>query len=88
MTVWTIPDEAVELSREPSREEMFSFYGWLDLLLRGPATFAAEVAEYFWPQVRSAVTVIDPDAITIEVLVGSITVTALAALPSRLVTLY
>ena len=86
MTVWTVPDDAVELRREPSREGMFSFYGRLELLLRGPAAFAAEVAKYFWPQVRPAVT--DPAAITIEVLVGGITATALAALPRRPVTLY
>lgn len=51
VTVWTVPDEALELRRERNREEVFSFYGRLDLFLRGPAAFAAEVAEYFWPQV-------------------------------------
>lgn len=84
--MWTVPDEAVELRWEPSREEMFSFYGRLDLFLRGPAAFAAEAAHYFWPQVHPAVT--DPEAITIEVLIGGITDPALAALPSRPVTLY
>ncbi|MGH3997385.1 MAG: hypothetical protein ACRDTJ_07980, partial [Pseudonocardiaceae bacterium] len=84
--MWTVPDGAVELRREPSREQMFTFYGRLNLLLRGPAAFAAEVAEYFWPQIHPAVT--DPAAITIEVLVGGITATALATLPSRPVTLY
>jgi ABC-type multidrug transport system fused ATPase/permease subunit len=86
MTGWTIPDDAVELRQQPSREETFSFYGRLELLLRGPAAFIAEVAEYFWPQIRPAIG--DPAAITIEVLVGGITATALAALPRRAVTLY
>lgn len=86
MAGWTVPDDALELKREPNREEVFSFYGRLELLLRGPAVFAAEVALYFSPQVRPAVT--DPAAITIEVLVGGITATALAALPRRPVTLY
>ncbi|MBV9140095.1 MAG: hypothetical protein JO115_04130 [Pseudonocardiales bacterium] len=71
---------------EPSCEETFSFYGRLDLCLRGPAAFAAEVAEYFWPQVRPAVP--DPGAIMIEVLVGGMTTRALAALPRRPVPLY
>jgi hypothetical protein len=86
VSVWTVPDDAVELRREPSREEAFSFYGRLELLLRGSATFTAEVAEYFWPQIRPAVA--DPGSITVEVLVGGITATALAALPSQPVTLY
>ena len=86
VTGWTVPDDALELRQQPSREETFSFYGRLELLLRGPAAFIAEVADYFWPQVRPAVT--DPAAIMIEVLVGGITATALAALPRRPVTLY
>ena len=71
MTGWAVPDDSLELRRQPSREETFSFYGRLELLVRGPVAFATEVADYFWPQVRPAVT--DPEAITIEVLVGDIT---------------
>lgn len=86
MTVWSVPDEVLELRQESSREETFSFYGRLELLVRGPVAFTAEVADYFWPQIRPAVT--DPAAITIEVLVGGITATALATLPRRPVALY
>lgn len=47
MPVWGVPDEAVSLRHEPSREQVFSFYSQLNILLRGPAAFGAEVAEYF-----------------------------------------
>jgi hypothetical protein len=86
VTVWSVPDEVLELRQESSREETFSFYGRLELLVRGPVAFTAEVAEYFWPQIRPAVT--DPGSIMVEVLVGGITATALATLPRRPVALY
>lgn len=86
MTVWSLPDQIVELRREPSRDEMFTFYGLLGLRVRGPAGFAAEVAEHFWPQVQP--TSPARDAITLEVLVGGITATALARLPRQPIALY
>ena len=86
MTVWGVPNEAVRLRREPSHEQMFSFYGQLDLLLRGPAVFGAEVAQYFWPQVRPTST--GSVSCAVEVLVGGDTAKALDALPSQSVTLY
>jgi hypothetical protein len=85
VTGWTVPDDALKLRQQPSREEMFSFYGRLELLLRGPAAFIAEVADYFWPQIRPAVTdpAVDGGAVALVGGKGSgKTTTVLAAVAS------